>query len=79
MASQIDSSPKSKEIGKEVHDEMLFIIIHQVYELWFKQIIHELLSIIDLFSSDKLDDRQLGTIVSRLDRIIKIQKILDNL
>ena len=24
------------------HDEMLFIIIHQVYELWFKQILHEL-------------------------------------
>ena len=24
------------------HDEMLFIIIHQVYELWFKQIPHEL-------------------------------------
>jgi tryptophan 2,3-dioxygenase len=24
------------------HDEMLFIIIHQVYELWFKQVIHEL-------------------------------------
>ena len=23
------------------HDEMLFIIIHQTYELWFKQIIHE--------------------------------------
>ena len=23
------------------HDEMLFIIIHQVYELWFKQILHE--------------------------------------
>ncbi|HVX87321.1 MAG TPA: tryptophan 2,3-dioxygenase family protein [Gemmatimonadales bacterium] len=23
------------------HDEMLFIIIHQVYELWFKQVIHE--------------------------------------
>ena len=22
------------------HDEMLFIIIHQTYELWFKQIIH---------------------------------------
>lgn len=25
------------------HDEMLFIIIHQTYELWFKQLIHELL------------------------------------
>jgi tryptophan 2,3-dioxygenase len=24
------------------HDEMLFVIIHQVYELWFKQILHEL-------------------------------------
>ena len=23
------------------HDEMLFIVIHQVYELWFKQQIHE--------------------------------------
>lgn len=32
-------SPKSK--GPE-HDEMLFIIIHQVYELWFKQLLHEL-------------------------------------
>jgi tryptophan 2,3-dioxygenase len=29
--------PKSAE-----HDEMLFIVIHQVYELWFKQILHEL-------------------------------------
>ncbi|HET6876591.1 MAG TPA: tryptophan 2,3-dioxygenase family protein [Jatrophihabitans sp.] len=25
----------------EHHDEMLFVIIHQVYELWFKQILHE--------------------------------------
>ena len=24
------------------HDELLFIVIHQVYELWFKQVIHEL-------------------------------------
>lgn len=31
--------PKSS--GPE-HDEMLFIVIHQVYELWFKQILHEL-------------------------------------
>lgn len=29
--------PKSTE-----HDEMLFIVIHQVYELWFKQVLHEL-------------------------------------
>jgi tryptophan 2,3-dioxygenase len=29
--------PRSSE-----HDEMLFIVIHQVYELWFKQLLHEL-------------------------------------
>ena len=34
--------PRSKDVNNEVHDEMLFIIIHQTYELWFKQIIHEL-------------------------------------
>ena len=30
------------ESGRPEHDEMLFIIIHQVYELWFKQVLHEL-------------------------------------
>ena len=30
------------------HDEMLFIITHQTYELWFKQILFELSSICDM-------------------------------
>ncbi|MGH7673330.1 MAG: tryptophan 2,3-dioxygenase [Gemmatimonadales bacterium] len=30
------------EGGKPEHDELLFIIIHQVYELWFKELLHEL-------------------------------------
>ena len=35
--------PVSYEPGNEpAHDEMLFIIIHQAYELWFKQILFEL-------------------------------------
>nr|CAH7743236.1 unnamed protein product [Callosobruchus chinensis] len=33
-----------------VHDEHLFIITHQAYELWFKQIIFELDSVRNLFS-----------------------------
>ena len=33
---------RSKELGAEAHEETLFIIIHQVYELWFKQMIHEI-------------------------------------
>ena len=28
--------------GRPEHDELLFIVIHQVYELWFKQLLHEL-------------------------------------
>lgn len=35
------SLQEPKSDGPE-HDEMLFIIIHQTYELWFKQILHEL-------------------------------------
>jgi tryptophan 2,3-dioxygenase len=35
--------PRSAEVGPLAeHDELLFITIHQVYELWFKQVLHEL-------------------------------------
>jgi len=34
--------PESARHGRGAHDEMLFIIVHQTYELWFKQILHEL-------------------------------------
>lgn len=62
---------------KEAHDEMLFIIVHQAYELWFKQVLHELRSIISLFSEQTLDEKQYGKIIQRLDRIIRIQKVLN--
>ena len=40
-----------------VHDEHLFIIVHQTYELWFKQIIYEIDSIRDTFlGSEKLQE-----------------------
>ncbi len=58
------------------HDEMLFIIMHQVYELWFKQIIHELKSISQMFEGDRMDEREISTAVARLERIIEIQKLL---
>jgi tryptophan 2,3-dioxygenase len=35
------------------HDEMLFIVIHQVYELWFKELLHELDSIIERMNADE--------------------------
>jgi tryptophan 2,3-dioxygenase len=38
----------------EHHDEMLFIIIHQIYELWFKQLRHELEATIEALDRDEL-------------------------
>ena len=45
--------PRSEALGAPAHEEMLFIIVHQVYELWFKQIIHELHSVVAFFADDK--------------------------
>ena len=57
---------------------MLFIIIHQTYELWFKQILHELDSIIRMFSNNYVQEENLGLVIARFDRIIEIQKLLVN-
>ena len=73
LKSQSLRSAKKKN---PVHDEMLFIIIHQTYELWFKQILHELDSIIAMFKGNYAHEENIGTVVSRLDRIIEIQKLL---
>ncbi len=53
------------------HDELLFIIIHQVYELWFKQILHEL-----NHCQDMLDANNLLPISKALHRVTTIQKVL---
>jgi len=36
------------------HDEMLFIIIHQTYELWFKQLLHEVEAARDAMADGRL-------------------------
>lgn len=69
--------PRSATLEPEpAHDEMLFIIVHQSYELWFKQILHELESVVDLFKSGRVDERNMGTAVARLQRVIEILKLL---
>ena len=70
-------NPRSLEIeGKTAHDEMLFIIIHQVYELWFKQINHELQDVYHHFQTDEVDEKNINISVHRLDRVIEILKLL---
>ena len=66
----------SKKNGEEAHEEMLFIIIHQTYELWFKQIIHEFESVKPLFEKNKINEEKIGMVVNRMDRVIEILKVL---
>src|SRR4026208_1339806 len=61
-------TPRSQ--GPE-HDEMLFIVIHQVYELWFKEMLHELDHVAALFRSDKPHRAQ-----HTLKRILTILKVM---
>lgn len=68
-------NPRSRAVGEEAHEETLFIIVHQVYELWFKQIIHELKSVVKLFSENTLDEKNVGIAVQRFNRVIDIQKL----
>jgi tryptophan 2,3-dioxygenase len=68
--------PVSDAVGKPAHDEMLLITVHQVYELWFKQILHELSRIETDFSANPVDDRLLGRIIHGLDRAHEILKLL---
>lgn len=71
--------PVSFEEGNEpAHDEMLFIIIHQAYELWFKQILFEADASINALKKPSINDNteDLQTIVHRLSRVITILKLL---
>jgi tryptophan 2,3-dioxygenase len=53
------------------HDEPLFIIIHQVYELWFKLILHE----VDSAAAHLRDDR-VGEATRLLRRVVEVQRLL---
>jgi len=76
LASQ---HPKSFESPEEGNDEMLFIIIHQVYELWFKQIIFELDLVRHIFVQGRINDNSddLSKVVYKLRRIAKILELIN--
>jgi tryptophan 2,3-dioxygenase len=52
------------------HDEMLFIIVQRIQELWFKQLLHELRLAIDLLGTDKI--LELCRYLSRMNRILAV-------
>src|SRR5688572_10496414 len=53
------------------HDELLFITVHQTYELWFKQVLHELDAAASLMSEDRL-----AAAAHALRRVVEIEKVL---
>lgn len=69
---------QSTKYGKPAHEEMLFIVVHQVYELWFKQVLHELNAVIDTFNQPTVQDQALTQVVHRLQRVIQIQRLMND-
>lgn len=69
---------ESKKLNVRADDEMLFIIIHQSYELWLKQILHEVNIAREIFLQDKIQDNsnQLNNVVHRLKRVGKILEMM---
>ncbi len=70
--------PESNKKDLSAHDEMLFIIIHQAYELWFKQLHHEADSIVAIMRKPAVNDNspELQTIVHRMNRMVVILRVL---
>ncbi|XP_007437938.1 tryptophan 2,3-dioxygenase [Python bivittatus] len=68
---------QSENKGNKIHDEHLFIVTHQAYELWFKQILWELDSVRVLFQNGHVrDERNMLKVVTRMQRISIILKLL---
>lgn len=55
------------------HDELLFITVHQAYELWFKQILHEIDAAILLMEEDRVP-----AATRAVRRVVEIEKLLVN-
>jgi tryptophan 2,3-dioxygenase len=77
LDAQLPLSRKHADAANgECHDEMLFIVVHQVYELWFKQILHDLDGILKTFNQTFVPESELSSVVQRLSRIKNIQALL---
>lgn len=69
---------ESDKANDHAHDEMLFIVIHQSYELWFKQILFEVKSVMEILSQPNISDNSpdLFTVNHRLKRVVTILHVL---
>ena len=64
------------ESDPPAHDELLFITIHQVYELWFKLLLHELTTVRDLLLDDAGADGSMWKARHLLRRVEQVEQVL---
>ncbi len=67
----LDEVLSAQRPRSEEHDELLFIVIHQVYELWFKQLLHELARV-----QDRLEAGDTSAVLVTLKRVLTILKVV---
>jgi tryptophan 2,3-dioxygenase len=69
-------SQQQPESDPPAHDELLFITIHQVYELWFKLLLHELTTVRDLLLDGSSQDGAMWTARHLLRRVEQVEQVL---
>ena len=70
--------PESDKHGQPAHEEMLFIITHQTFELWFQQVLFELRSVITMLGRDYVPEADMATCTARVQRVNRIMEHLVN-
>ena len=71
----LQSGPEGHEPSPSNH-EMHFIVVHQAFELWFKQINRELEEALNLLNVELVDEKQIPVIVRHLERCSEIFRLL---
>ncbi len=68
---KLDTLLSAQQPLSDLHDEMLFIVIHQTKELWMKQMLHELRLAVSLLGEDRF-----GEALKAMARITRIQSVM---
>jgi tryptophan 2,3-dioxygenase len=73
---QLEGLLAAQRLESQAHDELLFITIHQVYELWFKQLLHEATAARDAMLDDDADADRLWWAQHLLQRMHVVERVL---
>ena len=76
LLAQQQPQSAATELEPPAHDELLFITIHQVYELWFKLLLHELTTIRDVLLYEAERDGSMWTVRHLLRRVEQVEQVL---